>query len=126
MIVLDTSALIRWTSVPEALSRMAAQTISESDQIIVSSISIWEVAWKIRLGKLVLPVSALKFAADLVQVRNVEIVAVDTKTWLRNVSLEWNHRDPADRTIVATADLRRCPLVTSDQRIRTFYDLSVW
>lgn len=126
MIVLDTSALIRWTSDPDALSTAATRAIGDSKQIIVSSMSIWEIALKMKLGKLALPTSAREFAARLAHVRNVEIVPVDTETWLRNVALDWDHRDPADRTIVATADLRGCPLVTSDRRIRAFYARTVW
>jgi len=126
MIVLDTSALIRWTSDSGALSMAAIRAIEESEQIIISSMSFWEIAWKMKLGKLTLPASAREFAARMAQVRNVEIAPVDTETWLRNVELDWEHRDPADRTIVATADLRGCPLVTSDRRIREFYTLAVW
>lgn len=39
----------------------------------------------------------------------VELVAVDTTAWLRSVSLDWDHRDPADRVIVATALLKGTP-----------------
>jgi len=40
--------------------------------------------------------------------------------------LEWDHRDPVDRTIVATAKKRRLPIITKDQRIRRFYKRTVW
>lgn len=104
----------------------ASSAIADSEQIVVSSISFWEIALKMKQGKLALPTSAREFAARMTQVKNVEIVSVDTETWLRSVALEWDHRDPADRTIVATADLRGCPLVTSDRRIRELYALAVW
>lgn len=126
MIVLDTSALLYWVAGRDMLSAFAAKTIDESDQIIISSISLWEIGWKIKQGKLELPASMREFAARLAQVKKVEIVVVDTETWLRNVELEWEHRDPADRTIVATADLRGCLLLTSDARILAFYGLARW
>ncbi len=126
MIVLDTNVLIRWTMDPDALSLAATRIIADSSEIIVSSMSIWEIAWKMQRGKLALPISAREFANRIMHVRNVHIAAVDTQTWLRNVELDWSHRDPADRTIVATADLRGCPLVTSDRRIRAFYEQARW
>ena len=52
--------------------------------------------------------------------------AVDTETWLANLELSWDHRDPADRTIVATAVVNDCPLVTSDRAMRDFYPCAVW
>ncbi len=118
--------LIYWTLEAETLSPVAAKAITENRQVIASAISIWEIGWKTKLGKLTLPISTREFATRLTQVQNVEIVAVDSETWLRNVALDWDHRDPADRTIVATAELRGCPLVTPDRRIRDFYDLSIW
>ena len=51
---------------------------------------------------------------------------VDVLTWIKNIELDWDHRDPADRTIVATASLHACPLVTSDSAIRAFYSQTIW
>lgn len=56
----------------------------------------------------------------------VEVVDVDVQTWLDNVALDWRHRDPADRTIVALAKRRGAPLVTADAAIRDFYADTVW
>ncbi|MBI92100.1 MAG: hypothetical protein CME05_02680 [Gemmatimonadaceae bacterium] len=67
-----------------------------------------------------------EFVIRLKRVRGVEIMAVDDTTWLRNLDLDWPNRDPADRTIVATADLLGCPIVTSDETIRSFYRNSTW
>ena len=126
MLVLDTSALLFWISGTGSLSTTVRTSIAESTQIVVSSISIWEIGWKVKRGKLELPTSVLELATRLAHVQHLDIVPVDTETWLHNIALEWEHRDPADRTIVATADLRGCPLVTSDRRIRDFYALAVW
>jgi PIN domain nuclease of toxin-antitoxin system len=37
-----------------------------------------------------------------------------------SIDLAWDHRDPADRVIVATALVKRVPLVTADQAIHRF------
>lgn len=126
MIVLDTSAILNWVGGTGMLSPVAVASIAQTDQIIISSISIWEIGWKMKLGKLVLPISVQEFAVRLAQVHKVEITAVATETWLRSVTLAWEHRDPADRVIVATADLRGCPLLTSDARILAFYESARW
>jgi predicted nucleic acid-binding protein len=57
VIVLDTSAWIAWTSGPSRLSPKALKTIVEEEKkqgVLVSAMSIWEVAAKSALGKLVL------------------------------------------------------------------------
>ena len=126
MIVLDTNALIFWTLNPSDLSKSADSTIQNADQIIVSAISIWEIGIKSAKGKLSLGGSLEKYVEALRQVDRVEIQAVDETIWMENVKLKWAHRDPADRTIVATAKLLDCELVTSDREIRSFYKKSVW
>ena len=52
---------------------------------------------------------------------------MDTATWLRSLALAWDHRDPADRVIVATAILQDVPLLTADAEIHRFGGVScVW
>ena len=126
MIVLDTSALIFWTLDPERLSQTAAQAILDTDRIALSSISIWEIGIKVQKEKLSLPVSVQEFTEKLEQIDRLDILPVDVQTWLKNLALNWDHRDPADRTIVATASLHACALVTSDAAIRAFYSQTVW
>jgi PIN domain nuclease of toxin-antitoxin system len=46
---------------------------------------------------------------------------------VRAARLLWNHRDPFDRVIVATAIVHRAPLVTKDDRIRRFRGVAtIW
>ena len=126
MVVLDTSALLFWTLDRARLSAAAASAIADADRILVSSISIWEIGIKVSKGRLSIPVPVREYAERLQLVDRVEVLPVDTETWLANLDLQWEHRDPADRSIVATALLKSCPLVTSDTRIRAFYGQSVW
>ncbi len=126
MIVLDTSALLYWAFAPEKLSVNAASAIETADEVIISSISIWEIGLKVKRAKLELPLSPEAFVAHLKGADRVRIEPVTEVTWLKNVDLAWEHKDPADRTIVATAGLFSCPLITSDQEIRLFYPDAVW
>ena len=126
VIVLDTSALVFWTLDPARLSGPAIRAIDSADGLLVSSISVWEVGLKAKQGKLSLPLSTAAYVSRLQSLAGLTIEPVDTRTWLTNLELEWDHRDPADRTIVATAMIHSCPLVTSDRLIRAFYDAAVW
>jgi len=126
MIVLDTSALLFWTLDPDRLSDLAEITIHEADTIIVSSVSIWEIGLKIKHGKLQIPLSIDHYADRLQHLDRLEIRDVDVPTWLQNLALKWDHRDPADRTIVATAQQLGCPLVASDREITSFYEKTIW
>jgi PIN domain nuclease of toxin-antitoxin system len=126
VIVLDTSALLFAAVDTARLSTRATEAIEEADQIVISSISIWEIALKAKRQKLKLPFSVDDLVNMLREIERVEIVAVTEAIWLQNVSLDWEHQDPADRTIVATALLRNCPLLSNDARILQFYPNTIW
>ncbi len=58
MIVLDTHVWLWWLHEPEKLSALAQTLINQEEQLnglLVSAISVWEIAVKVGVGKLVLP-----------------------------------------------------------------------
>jgi PIN domain nuclease of toxin-antitoxin system len=126
VIVLDTSALLYWTLDPAQLSPAASDAINHADRILMSSISVWEIGLKVKHQKLEIPLSIEKYADRLQNLDRLEILPVDVQTWLDNLDLPWEHRDPADRTIVALAKRFNCPLVTSDRVIANYYTETLW
>jgi len=126
MVVLDTSALIFWTLDSTKLSAKAAGIIASTDRIAVSAISIWEVGIKAKRQKLTLPLSLQEYTDRIKHVNKVDIVPVDERIWIKSLDLDWEHRDPADRVITATAILRECPLITSDSLLLAYYPGAVW
>ncbi len=126
MIVLDTSTLFFWTLDPEKLSQKANQAIQQADRIVISSISIWEIALKVKRKKLSLPATIPEYIDRLKRIETLEILSVDVQTWIDNVELPWDDRDPADRTIVALAVRLKCPLITSDAKIAEYYPETIW
>ena len=126
MIVLDTSALLYWTLDPDNLSDKAGRVIAQADHLLVSSISIWEIGLKVKRGKLIIPLTIVDYVERLGRLDRLEIRSVDVQTWLDNLDLDWEQRDPADRTIVALAKRFDCELITSDASMRDYYSLSIW
>lgn len=57
---------------------------------------------------------------------DLQFLPVDVETWLTSIELPWDLRDPANRTIVATAKHRNCALVTSDATTLAFYPAAIW
>jgi PIN domain nuclease of toxin-antitoxin system len=39
---------------------------------------------------------------------------------------EWEHRDPADRVVVAVAKRNQAAIITADRKIASFYSLVIW
>ncbi|MEG4939118.1 type II toxin-antitoxin system VapC family toxin [Microcoleus sp. F4-D5] len=105
-VVLDTCALIWWSLDPEKLSQSAKDACQQMEQEkngLVPSTAIWEIAIKIKNHKLDLGVSIDDYIATLKKSNVIRIVPIDEDIWLESVKLEWEHRDPADRVVVAVA-----------------------
>jgi PIN domain nuclease of toxin-antitoxin system len=126
MLVLDTSTLFFWTLDPDKLSLPARLALDREEERVISTISIWEIALKVSRGSLEIPMTINEYASALLNLSKLEIRPVETDTWLENVALDWEHRDPADRTIVALARQLNCDLVSNDRKIAAFYPRTIW
>ena len=128
-LVLDTCALIWWSLDPVRLSEAAKEACNQMEREkngLVPSIAIWEIAIKIKNKKLDLGVDLDKYVASLKKSSVVRIVPINEDLWLESVKLEWSHRDPADRVVVALASSNQASIVTADREIRDFYAEVIW
>jgi PIN domain nuclease of toxin-antitoxin system len=128
MVLLDTCALVWWTLDPASLSARAREACDRiaTDGGFISSISIWEIGIKIQKKTLEIGTTLQDYVARLKSLGSLEIIAVDEDIWMQNLALPWDHKDPADRTIVATAQLKDLPIVTKDDIISQFYAKTMW
>jgi len=125
----DTCALLWVTLDPDKLTKKElsiAQACLERGTACVSSISFWEIGIKIRKGALDIQMPLESYIEKIHSLNSIEIVPVDEMIWMENLRLDWVHRDPADRTIVATAMRRLLPVLTKDDMIRQFYPHQGW
>ena len=122
MICLDSHALLWWTLDEDKLSAQATQICRQLaiEPGYASTISIWELGWKIRTRRLDIGMSIEKFVSLVKISAQVKFVPLDEAIWLGSLSLDWSHRDPADRAIVATARELGVPLLTIDGIIHEF------
>ena len=126
LILLDTHVLL-WSLLQKSrLSTRAKELIDKETELAVSSISIWEVGIKNSKGQLPLPFDVEEMVYHLKHDVGMQIIPVDENIWLRSIRLEWEHRDPADRVIVATARITGMQLISADSLIRDYYSRTVW
>ena len=131
MIVLDTHAWIWWVSSPAFLSETARQVIDEAvtqRNVLISSISAWEVAILVSRGRLKLTMNPADWVAASEALPFFDFVPVSNNIALKSVQLPGVlHNDPADRIIIATAISLGAALVTKDEKIRNYeYVKTVW
>ena len=124
MIVLDTHTWLWWVSNPENISPPARKIIDntvENDEILISSISAWEIALLVAKGRLQLTIEVSDWIAKSERLPFVKFIPIDNAIAVKSVSLPKPlHNDPADRIIVATATIVGASLVTKDERILNY------
>ena len=126
-VLLDTCAVIWATMSPSALSHKARETLAnESNVILVSAASAWEIATKVRLGKLP---GAEKLEQDYLAVMEeagYTLLAIDTESALRAGRLTAEHKDPFDRMIAAQAPAMDVAVLSPDPQFDQFGVRLIW
>jgi len=120
MIVLDTHVWVWWVHDESKLTIAQRGVIkaNENDAIGISAISLWEVAKLVERNRLILPCPTLEWFRQALGYPGVRIIDLTPEIALESTQLPGEfHRDPADQIIVATARVKDCPLVTSDEKI---------
>lgn len=87
-----------------------------------SSATIWEIAIKVRLGRLNANVDEI---IDQVSVRDLHPLPVTFAHAKRVANLELHHKDPFDRLLIAQALSEPLHLVTVDEQLKPYSDLII-
>ena len=120
-LLLDTHILLWLTLKPELLPPALAELLgNEAHQLTVSAASAWEISIKYHIGKLPEAAPLIADFEGAVASLSAGLLAIDHHHALRAGALDWPHRDPFDRVLVAQAQVEGLRLVTLDEHIRRF------
>ena len=119
--LLDTHILLWWLAEPRRLSRSQTRAISKASAerpLLISEISLWEVASLVERGRIRLNRPLRDWleeasAPPLVRRCGISPAVVAEMVALAG-TLDW---DPADRIIVATARVHGARVLTADRRM---------
>ncbi len=117
-LLLDTHILVRWLIDAKKLSReqfrVLEAAVKRTEPVAISAMSLLEIAVLASAGSL--KISLPDFLASLAASPVFRLLPLSFEV-AAEVAFLPGLRDPADRTIVATARVHRLTLVTSDERI---------
>jgi len=104
------------------LSQLALKLIDEAEEIYVSSASIWEIAIKVRLGKMKVDPREL---LDRFDESGFQELPVLFKHAILVADLPLHHADPFDRLLVAQAMSEPLHLLTADAQLQQYSQLVI-
>lgn len=125
MIVLDTHIWLWWVNndnqnlKPEWMSR-----IQSSEEVGVSAISCFEVAWLERHNRIALPCPRQEWLEKTLAGSSISLLPISPIVASIAVDLPEHHRDPQDRIIIATALAYEGTLISADGKFPLYSELT--
>lgn len=124
--LLDTNAWVRSALRKDSMPQAVIEMLSQPEETFgLSAISIWEVAKKVQVGKLKLPLAMKAWLAEVIT-DNLVVLPLSEEILVEATELRgFPVRDPADEIIVATARHYDLTLVTSDKKLKGYKHASI-
>lgn len=109
------------------MSRAARISIDDdANEVFVSAVSAWEIATKIRLGRLPFATLLAEDMTGHVAAQGFREMTMTLRHGQRAGSLPEIHKDPFDRMLIAQAEIEGCALVSNERLFDRYGIERVW
>ena len=126
-LLLDTHALLWWLDGDERLSATARRGIADLDaRVLVSAASAWEIATKVRIGKLPGAVEVAERFVEVVRGQDFEFLSISVEHARQAGLFPGDHRDPFDRMLIAQSQLEGLVLVSNERLFDRYGIRRLW
>jgi PIN domain nuclease of toxin-antitoxin system len=111
---------------PARLSAAASRVVQDpATSVVISCIVPWELAIKVRAGKLNVQ-SVLDRWQEMLEVQGFSELPIESAHAIRAGLLPLHHRDPFDRMLAAQAQVTGWPIISAD-RVFDYYGVRrIW
>ena len=126
-ILLDTHAFLWWITDDSRLSLRAREAISnEENELFISAATGWEIAIKVRIGRLKLSDEPQRFVPEQLRLNAFKPLPIGMNHALHVSTLPDHHRDPFDRMLISQAQVEGMPIVSADPNIGKYQLEVIW
>nr|WP_194300275.1 type II toxin-antitoxin system VapC family toxin [Acetobacter lovaniensis] len=113
--MLDTHALLWWLSDSDKLGPAAREIVADpAHDILVSIVSLWEIAIKIRIGKLDADLNEI---TDTIPAEGFTLLPISPEHLKILMGLPIHHRDPFDHLLMAQALSEQASFLSGDSQM---------
>jgi PIN domain nuclease of toxin-antitoxin system len=126
-VLVDTHTFI-WDIIADHRSSAKAKQILRSDEheLFFSLVSLWEIAIKIKTGKLNTIGSSVAYIRDEMDAYGMSLLPIRYEHLLQLESLPHHHSDPFDRLLIAQALTESLPILSGDRAFANYGIKLVW
>ncbi|MDB5190751.1 MAG: hypothetical protein JWQ96_314 [Segetibacter sp.] len=125
-LLLDTQIVIWLEENPSHISPEVKDTIFSEPGILISKASVWEMAIKVKTGKLTLKQPLKEFINNFLADYNCGLLDISLDHINYTLQLPLHHRDPFDRLIISQSFVERLPVITSDAAFDAYGIERIW
>ncbi|NOK62675.1 MAG: type II toxin-antitoxin system VapC family toxin [Chloroflexi bacterium AL-W] len=124
---LDTHTFLWFIDGNLKLSATARQLIENPDnERLISIASLWEMAIKTSMGKLIFDEPFDQFVSTQIQWNNIQVLNITTAHTAYVSTLPFYHRDPFDRMLIAQAMVETIPILSADSAFDSYGVTRLW
>ena len=125
--LIDTQILLWYSENPNKISKAANNIINSDVELYISIVSFWEIAIKVKTGKLALPFNSFtEFYNFSIFKSKVVVMNLTKEDIAKTLELDLVHRDPFDRLIIATAIENGMTILSSDELFDRYPIKRIW
>jgi PIN domain nuclease of toxin-antitoxin system len=126
-LLLDTHTLLWWLIKNPSLSPRAQGLLEDKEHtIFVSAVSAWEMATKVRLGRLDVAAEVVQNFFWYIERERFQAIPVNVEHGIRAGLLPGPHKDPFDRMLIAQAIAENIPIVSNDRALDGYGINRLW
>lgn len=122
-LLLDTNVLLWAVAEPGKIPKTFREQIEATDnEVFFSVASVWELAIKMQIGRIELPVTLEEVIRAAIRIGFLELPIMAAHA-VETLRLPLHHRDPFDRLLLAQALYEPARLFTADRTLSKYSDL---
>jgi PIN domain nuclease of toxin-antitoxin system len=119
--------LLWWLSDDPGLTRTARKAIADTgNSLVVSAVSAWEIAIKVRLGRLPTAADLVADFAGYIGREGFESLSISAEHCVRAGLLPGPHKDPFDRMLIAQAQAENIPMISNEAVFESYGIRCIW
>ena len=125
-LLLDTHTFLWFIDDNPQLSQKGKTLLEADNELLLSIASLWEIAIKLRLGKLTVAMPIEVLMTQQLTRNDINVLSITVSHLVMVSTLPLHHRDPFDRLLIAQAMVEQMPIVSADPAFDAYPVQRLW